>query len=88
MTNEKHGITGNTSDVIYEHVMQRFNRLVENTQTESISFAMILQEMETIQILIHAEGDINSKSNRVTELINRFEQIPDNKRIFDCNLFN
>ena len=29
MTNEKQGIAGNASDVIYQHVMQRFNKLTE-----------------------------------------------------------
>ena len=73
--NHQQGITGNASDVIYEHLSARFSKLAALMQTEPITLELILQEMETIQVIIHAEAEINSNSRRVAELIKKFEQI-------------
>lgn len=72
MYTENCEIKSNHQDPVYEHLESRFNKLTELISTKSISYALILQEIEAVQTIVHAANEIKSNSERVKSIITNF----------------
>ncbi len=75
MYTENSEVKSNHEDAVYEHLGNRFARLAELISTKSISCAFILQEIEAIQMILHASDEIKSNSERVNSLIQKFNGV-------------
>ncbi|MDE0313373.1 MAG: hypothetical protein OXM61_00595 [Candidatus Poribacteria bacterium] len=72
MNSENYEININHQDAVFEHLENRFNKLAELINTKSISYALILQEIEAVQTIVHAANEIKSNSERVNSIITKF----------------
>lgn len=72
MYTENCKVESNHEDAVYQHLGSRFAKLAELIDSKSISCALILKEMEAIQIVIHASNEIKSNSDRVNSIIQNF----------------
>lgn len=73
MYTENCEIKSNHQDAVYEHLENRFNKLAELINAKSISYALILQEIQTIQTIVHAANEIKSNSERVNSIIQKYD---------------
>ncbi len=75
MNSENYEININHQDVVFEHLENRFNKLAGLVNTKSISYALILKEVEAIQTIVHAANEIKSNSDRVNSIIQKYDAV-------------
>ena len=75
MYTENCEVKSNHEDAVYQHLGSRFAKLAELISSKSISCAFILQEIEAIQIILHASDEIKSNSERVNGMIQKFNGV-------------